>query len=98
MASKGVKLSVNYIPVEIDEFVQRFIESVIKGILDSLKGHGGEHNINLFIDDDTVEITVENDTLQLNPFVTNFVKNTVIGMVSSLKDVKQIEKLEINIS
>ncbi|UCG55279.1 MAG: hypothetical protein JSV32_03440 [Dehalococcoidia bacterium] len=98
MLSKEVKVSVNYMPVQIGEFVQRFIESVIKGILNSLKGYGEERNVSLLINNDIVEITVGKDTLQLNPFVSIFVKNTVIGMVSSLKDVKQIERLEINIS
>ncbi len=98
MTSKEVKLSVNYMPVEIENFVQQFIEAVITGILDSLKGHEKVQDVNLSIDGDTVDITVGNDVLQLNPFTSAFVKNTVIGMVSSLKGVGQIERLEISIN
>ncbi len=98
MTLKKARLSVNYVPVQIGDFVQQFIKSVIEGMLDSLKGHGQMGNINLIIDNDIVEITVGDDTLQLNSFLSNFVKNTVIGMVSSLRGVESIEKLEINIS
>jgi len=44
-----------------------------------------------------VDITLDGDAMKLNPFVTTFIKSTVIGMVSSLKDVEQIERLEIKI-
>ncbi len=37
MASKKVKLSINYMPVQIEGFVRQFIDAVISGILNSLK-------------------------------------------------------------
>jgi len=98
VASKKVELSVNYVPVNIEDFVQQFIASVITGILGALKGYREEKDIRLSIDDDVVDITLDSDVIQLNPFVNTFVRNTVIGMVSSLKDVGQIERLEIIIS
>lgn len=98
MASKKVELSVNYAPVDIEDFVQQFIEAVITGILGALKGYREAQDIRFSIDGDTVDITIDNDVIQVNPFVSIFVKNTVIGMVSSLKDVEQIEMLEIIIS
>ena len=98
MASKKVELSVNHVPVDIEDFVQQFIEAVIAGILGALKGYREAQDIRLSIDGDTVDITVDNDVIQVNPFVSAFVRNTVIGMVSSLKDVEQIERLEIIIS
>ena len=98
MASKKVELSVNYVPVNIEDFVQQFIESVITGILGALKGCREAQEIRLSIDGDAVDITLDSDVIQLNPFVNTFVRNTVIGMVSSLKDVGQIERLEISIS
>jgi hypothetical protein len=98
VASKKVKLFVNHVPVDIEDFVQQFIEAVIKGILGALKGYREAQDIRLSIDGDTVDITVDSDVIQVNPFVSAFVRNTVIGMVSSLKDVGQIERLEIIIS
>ena len=98
MASNKVELSVNYVPVNIEDFVQQFIESVITGILGALKGYREAQEIRLSIDGDVVDIKLDSDVIQLNPFVSTFVRNTVIGMVSSLKDVEQIERLEIIIS
>lgn len=98
MASKKVELSVNYVPVDIEDFVQQFIEEVITGILGALKGYREAQDTRLSIDGDTVDITVDNDVIQVNPFVSAFVRNTVIGMISSLKDVEQIKRLEIIIS
>ena len=98
MTFKKVSLIVNYEPIQVSGFVQRLIKSVIESILCSLKEHGEAGNVKLLINEDTVEITVGNDTLRLNPFVSNFLKNTVIGMISSLKGIESVEKLEINIS
>jgi len=98
MAAKEVKLSINYMPVQIEGFVRQFIEAVVTGILNSLKMEGEVRDVNLLIDGDTVDITVDNNIIQLNTFVSKFVKNTVIGMVSSLKEVGQIERLEIRIA
>jgi hypothetical protein len=98
VASKNVVLSVNYIPINIEDFVQQFIASVINGIMSALKDYREAHDIKLTIDGDLVDITADNNVIQLNPFVTTFVKNTVIGMISSLKDVGQIDRLEIKIS
>ncbi len=85
-------------PVQIEGFVRQFIDAVITGILNSLKVEEEVRDANLLIDGDTVDITVDNNIIQLNTFVSNFVKNTVIGMVSSLKEVGQIERLEISIT
>ena len=98
MESKKVELSVNYIPINVEKFVQQFIEAVIIGILSALKDYRKANNIKLSIDGDTVDITVDNNVIQIKPFVNTFVRNTVSGMISSLKGVGQIDRLEINIS
>jgi len=98
MAAREVSLSINYTPIKIVPFVQQFFEAVIVGIVDSLKEHGKEGDINLGIDNDIVDITIGGDAIELNDFVNTFTRNTVIGMASSLKGVGQIERLEIKIS
>ena len=98
MASQNVELYVNYMPVNIEEFIQQFIGNVVTASLDSLKDTGEAETIKLSIKGDTVDITVNNDEIQLNAFVNDFVRNTVIGMVSSLKGVDQIDSLEISIT
>jgi hypothetical protein len=96
--SKKIELSVNYIPINIESFVQQFIEAVITGILSALKDYKEANDIKLSIDGDTVDIITDNNKVQINPFVNTVIRNTVIGMISSLKNVGQTDKLEIHIS
>ena len=98
MASQNVKLSINYTPVNIEEFIRQFIDNVVTALLGSLKDTGEAEDIKLSIEGDTVGITENNNEIQLNAFTNDFVRNTVIGMVSSLKGVDQIDNLEINIT
>lgn len=44
-----------------------------------------------------VTLTVDGKKIDLNPFVRGFVKNTVLGMVSSLKGVKKPKKVKVTI-
>ena len=57
MTSKKVELLVNYTPVNIEKFVQQFIQAVIMGILSSLKDYREAENIKITIDSDNVDIT-----------------------------------------
>ena len=98
MKSPKVSLSVNYITIPVEDFVQEFIERVVTGMLAVLKDSGELKDVHLSIDNDTVDISIDNNVIPVNPFVSMFIKNTVVGMVSSLKGVGQIDRLEINIT
>jgi hypothetical protein len=97
VAKPEVTVSVNYMPIQIDDFIQRFIEAVVSGMLSTLKETGDDGDDRLSIDGDNVEITMGNDTIPLNPFVSQFIRNTVIGILSALKGVGQVDRAEINI-
>ncbi|MDH7518035.1 MAG: molybdopterin-guanine dinucleotide biosynthesis protein B [Candidatus Thermoplasmatota archaeon] len=43
-----------------------------------------------------LEIKVNDKNIQLNEFTKKFIKNTIYGMLKTLKGVKEIKKLEIN--
>jgi len=98
VATPKVSLSVNDMPVPVEDFVQDFIRNVVIGMLTVLKGAEKMQSIELAIKGDIVVINVNNASVRANPFVNRFIKNTVLGMVSSLKGVSQIDRLEISIT
>jgi len=97
MATQKVSLSVNDEPVPVEDFIQKFIERVITGMLTVLKETGEIKDIHLSIKGDIVDININKSPISINPFVNKFIRNTVIGMVSSLKGVGRIDRLEISV-
>ena len=97
MASRKVSLSVNDTPIELDNFVQGYIDHVVGGILTSLKGTGEIQGVDLSIEGDQVSIVLNNDDVPINPFVTRIIHNTMVGVVSSLRGVGTIERMQVSI-
>ena len=54
-----------------------------------------ESDVNSEVD---VKLSINGDSVKLNGFVQGFVANAVLGMLKSLKDVGQIEKLSLEIT
>ena len=98
MASKQVNLYVNDTSIEIDYFVQGFIDHVISGMLSALRGTCRIKNLDLSIKGKAVKIDLNGSTVPINDFVNKIIRNTVIGMVTSLKGVSEIKNLKIEIS
>ncbi len=97
MTSRAVTLSVNGVPIEIDYFVQGFIDHVTSGMMEMLEGAGVIKTLDLSLDGDKLKIIHNNKTISTNPFVTKIIKNTITGMVSSLKGVGEIKQLSLTI-
>jgi hypothetical protein len=95
--TKRISLSVNDAPIEMDYFVQRFVDHTIAGILSSLEGVGDMSDIGVKINGKDVSVSVNADKVPLNDFVAAIVGSTVRGMVSSLKGVESTEKIQIGI-
>ena len=95
--TREVKLLVNDQPVEIDYFVQGFIDHTTGGVLAGLEGVGRIESATVSIEGDEVTINLNNALLQINPFVSKIIKNTIVGMVSSLKRVSNVDKVKISI-
>ena len=95
--TRQVSLLVNDVPIDLDYFVQAFIDHTIGGILAGLEGTGEIERVNVSIDGDKVSIELNNAPVPLNPFVTKIIHSTIVGMVSSLKRMSQINKANINI-
>jgi len=88
---------VNDMSIEIDYFVQGFIDHTISGILAALEGTGEIKSLVLSIQGDKVTINLNNALVPINPFVDKIIRSTIAGMVSSLKGVKEINKMNISI-
>ena len=97
MVSRQVSLSVNDTPIELDYFVQGFIDHTISGMLVSLKGTEEIKSLDVSIEGDKVAINLNNDILPINPFVNEIIRSTIVGMVSPLKGVSEINKAYIGI-
>ncbi|MFC1956994.1 hypothetical protein ACFLVY_01680 [Chloroflexota bacterium] len=93
--TREVNLLVNEQTIELDYFVQGFIDHTIAGMLESLEGVGTVDTADINIRGDNVNVTVNNNEVPLNPFVTRIIRNTVIGMLSSLKGVSDINTVRI---
>ena len=95
--SRRVSLSVNNNPIELDYFVQGFIDHTTGGMIEALEGTGKIKTLNISIKNSDVTVTINNANVPVNRFVSIIIKNTVCGMVSSLKGVDTIDRLELDI-
>jgi len=98
MQTRQVELSVNDAPIEMDYFVQSYVDHVVGGIVASLKGAGEIKRLQISLERDEVAIRLNGHLVPVNPFVNKIVRNTIVGMVSSLKGVGEISKLDIGIA
>jgi len=98
--ARTVKLSVNNIPIDLDYFVQNYIEHIVGGIVSSLKDTGDIDNLELTVDSDgVVKLYLNNADVPLKYFPIEIIKSTLEGMVLPLKGVDSvINNLEIVIS
>ena len=97
MASTKVNLSVNDVPIELDYFVQGFLDHVMGGMVAALKESGEIKSLDVSILGDTVTINLNNAVVPINPFVNRITRNTIVGMVSSLKGVSSIDRMDLSI-
>jgi len=98
--TRQVSLLVNDQPIELDYFVQGFIDHTTRGVLAGLEGtgeFGGIENAQVSVRGEAVNINVNNRTIQTNAFASRLVKSTLAGMLSSLKGVANTDTFGINI-
>jgi hypothetical protein len=98
MASKQVSLYVNDAPIEMDFFVQGYMDRVSSGILSALKGTCRIKNLDLSVEGDTVTINLNGSVVPTNAFVNKITRSTISGMVSALKGVSDTRRIHIVIS
>ena len=87
----------NDVPIELDYFVQGFIDHTVGGMIATLEGTGEIESLDLSIKRDQITIDLNNAEVPINPFVNKIIRNTVVGMVSSLKGVTAVDTLHLSI-
>lgn len=97
MGTSEISLSVNDAAVELNEFVQGFIDHVVGGMLSALRDTGDISSVQVSIEEDRIDINLNNTEVPINPFVSDIIRNTIIGMVSSLRGVREAKRISINI-
>ncbi len=97
MTSRQVSLSVNDMPIELDYFVQGFIDHTVGGVVAALKGTGEIKSLDLSIEGDEVTVNLNGALVPTNLFANKIIRNTIAGIVSSLRGVSDIDKVNISI-
>jgi len=95
--TRHISLSVNDSPIEMDYFVQGFIDHTVCGMVSSLEGIYDIITIEIGINGADVSITVNNNSVPLKDFPAAIVSSTIRGMVSALKGVEKAETIRIGI-
>jgi hypothetical protein len=95
--TRQISLSVNGSPIEMDYFVQGFVDHTVFGMVSGLEGVYDISTIELGINGDDVSISVNDNSVPLNDFVASIVGSTVRGMVSALKGVERAETIQIGV-
>jgi len=95
--TRQISLLVNNQAIELDYFVQGFIDHTVEGILAGLKGIDEIKTVDISVEGDKVTISLNDSVIPTNPFVSKIVKNTIVGMVSSLKGVDEVNRVKLTI-
>ena len=90
-----LNLIVNDTVIHTDYFVEGFVDHVVSGMIEALEGTEKIKDLDLSIEGGKTIINLNGNTVPLNAFAAKIIKNTIIGMVSSLKEVNNIQKLSI---
>jgi hypothetical protein len=97
--TRQVSLSVNDMSINLDYFVENYLDHVVGGIISSLKDTSEIKTLELTIDNEgQVTITLNGGDVPLKYFPVEIIKSTVEGMVAPLKGVDSaVNKLELKI-
>jgi copper chaperone CopZ len=84
----------------MDYFVEAYIDHTTRGIIAALEGAAQFDDIEeaeVSVKGSEAFITVNGKQVPLNSFVSALIRNTLLGMVSSLKGVEEIKAMKIAI-
>ena len=84
-------------PIGLSYFVQEFIEHTVDGMMAPLEGTGEMETLDISVEGDAVKINLNNAPVPTNQFVSKVFKNIMVGIVSSLKGVSEINKVHLSI-
>ena len=90
--TRRIGLSVNDETIEMDYFVQGFLDHTVVGMVSSLEGVGDIDEAAISVEGENTAVWVNGKPLTLNDFAATIVATTVRGMVSALKGVEGAEE------
>ncbi len=98
--TRQVSLSVNDMPINLDYFVENYLDHVAGGIISSLRDTDEIKTLELTLDNEgQVTITLNGAEVLLKYFPVKIIKSTIMGIVTPLKGVDSvINKLEVSIT
>ena len=98
--TRKVSLAVNDVPINLDYFVESYIDHVVGGIIGSLHDTGEIETLDLSIDNDgQVAVYLNNADVPLKYFPVEIIRSTILGMIAPLKGVEgEVNRVELNIS
>jgi hypothetical protein len=86
--TRQVTLTVNDVPIKLDDFVGGYLEHVLIGIVGSLRGTGEIKHLELTVEDSaTVRLRLNGEDVSLKPFPVLIISETLAGLVKPLKGV-----------
>lgn len=85
--TKKISLQVNGAPINLDYFVQSFVDHTVRGMIESLENTEAIKRLNLTVEGDNVDIQLNGKPISANRFVSKIMKSTISGMVAPLKGV-----------
>jgi hypothetical protein len=91
-------LKVNDASVDLNEFAHNYITRIVLCAVSMLKGGQDVKSLVFDLDGDNVSLTINGKKVPLTPFPRAAVIGTFTGMVSALRGVDKIHKLQIDIS
>jgi hypothetical protein len=95
--TRKITLLVNNTPVEIDYFVQNFLDHTIVGMVSSLEGVKEIRDLEVFIEEAQTRLLVNGSVLPTNEFVNDLFRKTLLGLLSALKNIPEIRQLTLGI-
>jgi len=95
--TREISLTVNGQPIQLDYFVQGFIDHTTSGMMEALEGTGQIGRLKLTINGEEVKININDSWIPVNTFASMIIRSTMAGMLSPLKGVSAISKVELNL-
>ena len=90
-------LQVNNVSIELSPFPEQFLARTVSSAVSSLKEAEDIQSLELYLEQDNLQIIVNGNELSLSPFPKDIITNTITGLISSLKGVGKIDSLKISV-
>jgi hypothetical protein len=98
--TKQITLMVNELPINLDYFVQGFIDHTSTGMVMGLEGTPKAkdqiENLDILIDGEKVNVNLNSNPVPTNAFASKIIKSTILGMIAPLKGVGNPDRIEIH--